>query len=393
MGYRFLLVVCLLVGLSGCSSSTPDVAVENPALQDSLFPDYTLFKVESEQEIFALSEQAQAFVKQGVWPHDTEEANIRALMRQIFDHSEMGLLYRGEANTVANDTFLNQSANCLSLSIMTYAMAEYAGFDAQFYEVRIPEYWTRRDGFSLLNGHINLRVSIPEEAGTRRLKTEFVDVDFDPQEVRNHFPREPISKSLAVAMFYTNKGADALIQSSYSKAYGYFRRAALMEPEFASVWVNLGVLYRMHGDYDAAEASYRRALALNDDNLTAWENLAILYEHQDMQDEAAAIQANVERKRQSNPFYHYILGEQAFEDGDYEQALAYYKRAMKLDNRRHEVLFGLGKTYYELGDISKARDYMEMAARNAPNQQDEQRYLGKLSVLRSIKFEVAQGVN
>ncbi|RDV24065.1 tetratricopeptide repeat protein [Alteromonas aestuariivivens] len=384
MGYRILFVCCLLIGLLGCSKSTPDIkTTEIPTLKDSLFPDYTLFSLESEQEIFGLEDKAQNFVREAVWPFANDESSIRGLLRQIFDHSEMGLLYRSEANTTANETFLNQSANCLSLSIMTYAMAESAGFKAQFYEVQIPEYWTRREGYSLLNGHINLRLRLADEIGTTRLYDEFVDVDFDPQVIRNHFPRIPISKNLVVAMYYTNKGADALIANSYSQAYAYFRRAAVMEPEFASVWVNLGVLYRIKGDFEASEASYHQALAINDENLTAWENLAILYQHMQQPERAEEILASVERKRQDNPFYHFILGEQAFDEGLYDEALAHYRKAMRIDKNRHEVLFGMGKTFYELGDISKAKDYLEMAARKAISEQDEQRYLSKLSVLQS----------
>ena len=48
------------------------------------------------------------------------------------------MLYRNSANTTANTTFNNRAANCLSLSIMTYALAEHVGLNATFYEVEIP---------------------------------------------------------------------------------------------------------------------------------------------------------------------------------------------------------------------------------------------------------------
>lgn len=369
--------------LQGCASTDPVVKNPYPVLRDDLFPSYTLFEPESEEKIFALDEDAMTFVNGTQSPHDNYESNIRSLVDNIFDYSALGLQYRGSANSIASETFQMQTANCLSLSIMTYAMAEHAGFDAQFYEVDIPEYWTRREGYSLLNGHVNLRITTPKEMNITRIKDDFVDVDFDPQAVREYFPRYKVSKKMVLSMFYNNKGADALIANSYSKAYAYFRKAAVLSPQLSQSWGNLGILYRKIDAYDAAEVAYKRALELEEDNLTAWENLAILYRFQGRVEEADEIVARVERRRDNNPFYHFLLGEEALAESDYEEALTHYRRAMRLDDSRHEIWFGLAKTYFELGDISRARAYIERAARYATNPQDENRYLSKLSVLHS----------
>ena len=92
--------------------------------------------------------------------------------------------------------------------------------------------------------------------------------------------------------------------------------------------------------------------------------------------------SRVERQRQDNPFYHFILGEQAFDAGEVDEALTFYRSAYRLDSSRHEVLFGLSKAYYELGDISRSVKYLELAKKRAPNPQDENRYQGKLSKLQ-----------
>ncbi|WP_262992399.1 tetratricopeptide repeat protein [Alteromonas salexigens] len=374
----------ILVLLQGCAS-TPEETVSSPypALKDALFPSYTLFEPESEEAVFMLDEEAAAFVAGAMSPNRSDHYNMRQLVKNIFEYSDAGLQYRNSANTVASRTFQNQTANCLSLSIMTYAMAAHAGYRAQFYEVDIPEYWTRRDGYSLLNGHINLRISLPDEQNVTRMQDDYMDVDFDPQNVREYFPRRKLKKRVVLSMFYNNKGADALIASSYSKAYAYFRKAALLSPELPQSWVNLGVLYRQQDAYAAAEEAYERAIALDNENFTAWENLAILYRYTDRHDQADQIAARLERRREDNPFYHFILGEQALEAEQLEEALTHYRRAMRLDSTRHEVLFGLGKTYFEMGDVTRARQFIERAARHAPNAQEQQRYQGKLSVLQS----------
>jgi hypothetical protein len=40
---------------------------------------------------------------------------------------------------------------------MTYALARELGFGVRFQDKDMPEYWTIREGQSLLNGHINYR--------------------------------------------------------------------------------------------------------------------------------------------------------------------------------------------------------------------------------------------
>ncbi len=378
------LITALLVLFSsamlGCASTTPVVAKNPyPALHDHLFPSYASFPIETQEQVFALEEDAKLFVDEAVFDSGGKTTNVKGLISSIFDHSEMGLLYRSNANSVASETFNNRSANCLSLSIMTYAMAQHAGYDATFYEVDIPEYWTRRDGFSFLNGHVNLTINVPKDPLVTNIGPSSADVDFDPQMIRSHFPRVPVTKRLVLSMFYNNKGADALIANSYTRAYSYFRAAAVLSPELQQSWVNLGVLYRMVDAFEAAEQSYQFALNLDENNLTAWDNLSILYYHQGLFDKSAQIKARVEAQRKENPFYHFILGEQALDEGEFADALEHFQRALRLDNTRHEVFFGLAKVYYEIGDISNAERYIKRAIQLAPNSQDENRYMSKLS--------------
>lgn len=372
--------------LTGCATHLQvQEAEQQPLLQDALFPRASAVEVASEQQIFALEDDVKAFVDQQISSRATFEDNIRNLVYSIFDRSSMGLLYKGDANSTATETYRNRSANCLSLSIMTYAMALHAGFDARFFEIDIPEYWTRRDGYSFINGHINLRIMEPEKPNTIRLNGDYMNVDFDPQTIRQHFPRQQVTKDQVVAMFYNNQGADAIAAHDYDTAYAYFKAAALLVPKLDQTWINLGILYRFKGAYALAENSYRYALSLNEDNLTGWENLAVLYRHNGQEESAAAIEASVHKKRRNNPFYHFILGEQALDAEQYADALTHYERAWRLNRTQHEILFGLGKAYFELGDISRAKHYLKLAARHASNRQDEQRYSSKLSMLRSSR--------
>ena len=118
--------------------------------------------LESEKEIFELNDEAKSFAKLAIKGVFEPEEQIHALVQHIFSRSDLNLLYRSDANTVANQTFQNKAANCLSMSIMTYALVKELGFAVRFQDIEIPEYWTIREGQSLLNRHINLQI-IPKQ--------------------------------------------------------------------------------------------------------------------------------------------------------------------------------------------------------------------------------------
>lgn len=379
--YTLALATCLSMG--GCQTTIDPVVSSEPAtlLSDEVFPDYIDHAIESEEQVFTLDESAINFVKTTVRSLDDPVDRMETLVRTIFDHSDLNLLYKGNANTTASETFHNRAANCLSMSIMTYAMAKEAGLNVKFQDIQIPEYWTRRDGVSLLNGHINLQIYPRPEPNRLTLVARGLQVDFDPQQSRDHFPKRIVERNTVLSMFYNNKGADALLKREYSLAYAYFRAAVLQDPHFDSPWVNLGFLYRLNAHYELAEAAYLQAIAIDIENLTAWENLARLYEIVDRNDESQDILARVHRLREDNPFYHFILGEQAFDMGLFEEALVFYRKALRLDRNRHEIYFGLAKTYFELGDPNQSQIYMEKAVKRSQTFQQRTRYQGKLAIL------------
>ena len=382
---RFCVIVSLVLALSACES-TQQVKQVSPHLHlhDEAFPSYSLYTIETPDEVFALNDDAREFVKSAINPIHDPIDRMETLVEKIFDRSEFNLLYMGSANTTASETFDNKAANCLSLSIMTYALAKEAGFSVRFQDIEIPEYWTRREGYSLLNGHINLQIFPRPDAQVIHLFASGLQVDFDPQQVRKNFKKRYVEKNTVVAMYYNNKGADALLENAYSRAYAYFREAIKLDPEFDSTWVNLGFLYRLHDEYKYAEDSYRQALALRPGNLTAWENLAYLYEITDRMDESERILARVRNNRQDNPYYHFILGEQEFDNENWRQALKHYRDALRLDKAKHEIYFGLAKTYFQLGDVTRSKRYFEKAKMRARNDQDQQRYQGKLDLLSRL---------
>ena len=374
----------LILFFSACQSTVVQIPPSEHLFYDQGFPGFSQISIESEQQVFYLDDVAKAFVASTIHAKDTKIDQMDALVKAIFDRSELNLLYQGDANTSANDTFHAQAANCLSMSIMTYALASEAGFDVDFQEIMIPEYWTRRAGFSLLNGHINIKIMSPVQPNVFELYRQSYQVDFDPQSTRREFPQKIVSKQDVLSMFYNNKGADAVLQKDYVHAYAYFREALVVKPSFDSAWINLGILYRLSEYYPQAEKTYQHALAIKPESLTALENLAYLYTFTGRNEEALKILAKVESQRNSNPYYHVNLGEQEMEQQHWVQALAHFRKALALDRGKHEVYFGLARIYFEIGELQKSKRYFKLAKNSSQNKYDEDRYQSKLELLSRL---------
>jgi tetratricopeptide (TPR) repeat protein len=377
-----LLIAMLFIG---CKTLSQGPVNHKILLYDQGFEGFENVFIESEKEIFELNDEAKAFAKSAVKGVFRPKEQIQALVQHIFSRSDLNLLYRAQANTVANQTFQNRAANCLSMSIMTFALAKELGFGVRFQDIEIPEYWTIKEGQSLLNGHINLQILPRANQDRIHFITRGFEVDFDAQATRPHFPKTLLKLNQVIAMFHNNNGTDALIKKDYVKAYAYFRTALLQAPDMSSVLANLGYLYRLTGHYEFAENTYLQAIKKDKNNLTAWGNLSHLYRYMGRNKKAIEIESQVTRKRSSNPFFHINMGDQAFEKQQWNKALEHYRRALKLDKSHHEVFFGLGKIYFELGHIQRSYYYLKLAKKKSKTEQEHADYQTKINMLATIK--------
>ena len=374
---HYLFIVLLL---TGCKQVYNEPVETAEFLHDDLFPNYLSEPIETEAEVFAINDAMRDFVDREVMTENKPWQQINALTDGIFDRSGTMLLYQNDANTTAIETFANQTANCLSLTIMSYALAEYAGFKVDFQQVRTPELWIIREGTSILNRHINLRVSQRTEPNVYIFGAKDYIVDFNMQQGNKRHPKSVISKQRVLSMFYNNKGVDALIDKDYQRAYAYFKKGIKTDAYMVDNYTNLGLLYRLMGRNDYAENNYTIALKLEPNDGTTLENLAVLYRMTGRVHEADKIQRDLKKKRLSNPYYHYLLGEQALEDSDLLAARKHFRSAINLLSGNHEFYFAMARTLHLLGDKDGTQRFLYLAKKHSDSEPDQQlRYQQKLN--------------
>ncbi len=393
MKYIFLIITLLCTTLLfSCQSHNGDLSqIKNTDFLylDQQFTSPPSFQLETEQEIFMLDDEMLAMVESKLMTTQSTKKKARLLLQHIFSQDNIALSYTSNANVTARDAFHSQTANCMSLTIMAYALAKEAGLKASFQQVHIPEYWVRNGQYNLLTGHVNLLIEAQDNIKkTIIYGSDAITIDFDPYVVRQSFPKRVIGKNTVLAMFYNNKGGQALVLGNYAIAYQYLKAASQADPLFSPAWGNLAVLYKLTENTVIAENTYRHAIALNANNLTALANLAILLHSENKLKEAEKIENKLHLKRKNNPYYQALLADEASYRHDYMLAITQYKRALKLDASVHEFYFGLAKVYYQMGNINSAKKMMRKAIRLNKAKSTEHQYIAKLNFLNAEQINI-----
>jgi len=351
---------------------------------DHKFTQPVSFVIESEQDIFMLDAEMVALVNDKLKSSYSQEKKAKVLLHHIFSQDNIALSYTSNANVIAKDVFHNKTANCLSLTIMAYALAKEANLNVAFQQVEVPEYWVRNGKYNLLTGHINLLIKTKNNFDKIKVYgANNLEVDFDPYVRKESFSKRIISKNEVLAMFYNNKGGQALVSGNYAVAYQYFKKATQVNQTFSSAWGNLAVLYKLTNNDKVAENTYRYAIALKQDNYTALANLAILLRKKGAVSEAKTIEHKLQAKRNKNPYYHAVLADEDYFQHNYKQAISHYKKAIKLNHKIHELYFGLAKVYYQMNKIPEAKKAMKIALRLTKVKSTESQYIAKLNFLNA----------
>ncbi len=384
-GKHYLLAACLL-SLSACSTTdNANISVPIPIIAPPMQLQQQL--VESEQQIFQLDHSLKQQLSAYVQTRKSADEIAYSVLSFLLTNGDNSLSYQSTSTQTASQSYQNLNANCLSLSILAYSLAEHLGLKARFQKVHIPEYWALNQGFNLLTGHINLAIDNKTKLKDSSLvyqRNQRLIIDFDPNSRQARFATSSLSKKRVTAMFYNNKGSEALVNKQFDLAYSYFKAAINTDSSFSASWGNLGVLFKQLGDLKQAEQMYRYAIALNADNNTAQGNLALLYKLTDRVAEGDKLLAELDRKRQTNPYYHISLGNSDYVSGDYTNAISHYKKANAMSPTLHESHFGLARSYFELNNITKAEFHLRKARKKADFVHEIQRYDNKLIALKSL---------
>ena len=362
MGYRSVVSLCMVILICGCSAPPKAVEPQAAMWQDAHFAYDDALVTVTERSLFALdgdlvrSLRADPVVTQG-----NQATRTAHLLSLIFGPDLKAFAYAGGHSTQAADTWRARHGDCLSLSVLSVALARVLEVPVQLQEVRVPANFDRRDGVDFLNRHVNVLVPNERElrAMGRTLPAGYIVIDFEPQ-IGARRKGDALEDRAVLARFYNNLAAEQLARGEDRLAYAHFKAAILAKPAYAASYSNLAQLYLRAGLPTAAEMALLRAVALNDESGLALSSLHQLVLNQGREAEARVYERRLQLLREQDPYYWLGLGLDRLRQAQVQQAIDALQRAQALTRGFAEVHRYLAIAYWQAGKPHLARDQLAM---------------------------------
>ena len=374
-----VLVVCAL--LAACASTTPRPSPE-PLFNDALFeaPSGRI----GADEVFAPSVEMKRFLGTEIARQLHSKGTRQGLVDALYSKAQLKLEYDSLMTRNAAEAFAARAGNCLSLVIMTAALAKELGLPVRYQSgAPVDDSLSRSGDIYFFVGHVN--VTLGDRSWDRRGTDSQLTIDFLPQDEANGngMRLRVIEEETIVAMYMNNKAAESLTLGKVDDAYWWARAAMREDPRFLSAYNTLGIVYRHHGNPSEAEKVLRYALELEPENTRIMSNLVPVLHDLGRVAEVKALVEQLQQLEPNPPFSYFERGVKAMRVGDYSAARDLFAREVDRAPYYHEFHFWLAAAYLGLGQIQQARDQLGLAMEYSTTASDHDLYAAKLARIRS----------
>ncbi|MEE8233291.1 MAG: transglutaminase domain-containing protein [Gammaproteobacteria bacterium] len=296
-------------------------------------------------DVLAMSDELKAFVDARIDPKWRSKKRLEKLRSILFSPDLFAIEYQSGKTKTAIETYQSGSGNCLSMTNLFIAMARYSGLDAHYHLVTARPEWDRSGNTLIWTQHIN-------STGVLRNGDQYI-LDFLPQLRVIRGEMKTVSDQYAQAIYYSNLGAEAILNDRFEDALEYLRTALRIEPRMADVWNNMGATQNRLKRADLAKASFQQAIILDAFNNTAMSNLSRIYFAEGSVERGEFFADRVARYRNKNPYYRYANAKSALLVKDYTKAREELNAAIRLKKDEAAFFDALAEVYAGLGDEEK----------------------------------------
>lgn len=328
-----------------------------------------------DRDILALDQSVIDYLQANIEPGLGGWALVERLQAILFEPEFLNIQYDDTANFTASETFSERRANCLSLVNLYIGMARHLGMEVRYQTVQIRPMWNRRGELLILSEHINA-------LGRIGPSNQYI-IDFTPEVRLQQQTAKTISDTEAEALYYNNLAVDQLVEGNTEQALELFRVALALNPRLAMAWNNIGSALGRLDKPELAKYSYLKASLLDRNNASSINNLARYYSEIGETAKSQRFRRAVQSYNNRNPYYHYMLGNLAFENKNFDDARDHFQEAIRRNDLEPDFYLALGMAFRELGD-SRAYDDLAMMS-VAIRELGDQTYRASQNRLRRIE--------
>jgi Tfp pilus assembly protein PilF len=272
-------------------------------------------------------------------------------------------VYATGVSTVASETWRARKGDCLSLTVLTYAMAQELRLPAVVQEPRSFTLFDRRGTTDYRIGHVNVFVDRLMGVGDAAAisLTQGIVIDFEPSYSSTRMGVKLSGRGI-LARYYNNLAAEYLAANDDSMAYAHFKAAIAADPEFVPARTNLAGLYRSLGYTKEAEQVLVIAVGRSGDTDSAISALYRLLVAQGRVTEASKFEALRQARQEREPYYWIDEGIGQIDARNYRSAVKALEKAQELATGFSEVHRYLAFAYLQNGQPDKAQEQLAALA-------------------------------
>lgn len=360
-----------------------DVKPTLPRLAEERFGEP--IEIQSEEEIYALStEQKESFRNYyNRSMHKNKPGHVKVY--EFLQDLGLEFKYANQTNN-ASTTLGSSSGNCMSLAMLTTALAREAGVEIKYQLVnRVPVY--QEYGSVIFNAqHIRSVLYEPlldsgEGVNISRSKA-IVDYYPSPYSYTDGY----VSDNGVLSMYYRNLAAEAIGKEDYNTAYWLLKKSLEVEPDNSSAINSLAVIHRRIGEEQIAEDLYKYGIKHANNKITLLQNYLVLLKSLDRTLDIARVEKELDGLDDQNPFRWLLSANDAYDKKDYRTAINFYQRAIDIAPYLHQGYFGLAKVEVQWKNWPAAKRALEIAKEKAFEIETKSIYEAKLEALSKVRF-------
>lgn len=379
--------LCAAVVLQvGACGTVPPLTQEGPQLwRDASFRSVVLPPV---AEVTAVSEDMRRYLTVDIAGQLRRKGRLQGLVKALEENTQLRLEYDATQTRTAAEAFLVRRGNCLSLTLMTVALARELGLSISYRKVYVDEPWERLSGLLVRSGHVNI-VLEPNRVtdSLTESRARGVIIDFLPQADIARQRAVEIDEQTVLSMFMNNRATESLANGDTDAAYAWAKQAIITAPRHMDAYNTLGVIYLRRQLIDAAKTAFETVLQQEGENIAAMANLVDVLERNGNTAEAAKWRVRLKQIEEHPPFYFFDQGIAALKAKDFRSARDNFYKELARHAYYHEALFGLAAANLGLGEFGEAERYLRQALDSSPPGREHDLYAAKITWLKKARSD------
>ncbi len=184
-------------------------------------------------------------------------------------------------------------------------------------------------------------------------------IQTDPEQAIVGLSELPELEQDAELLFLLGSAHNNLWQ--YERAAGRLERAVELEPGYLPAWVQLGRTYRSLGRINDAHQAFTEVIEREPDHYEATVFLADLSLQLSRLEEAGSLYDRLIQEDEGNSRYHQKRAEVYQAKDSLAQAVESYETAHMLNPSGLSIMYELARLYYEIGEVGKAFEIIDLA--------------------------------